>query len=168
MEKFRKFRIWISTSSQRSVVFSIFQNSNPQSPNIKVAPNYLEHTLAKFEQFSQPFDMILAHISSGLGRETLTYWRRDNSLSMTQNHSTSTHKRQSYAGGTYLVQWSCPNTRIFATYRRLNSGRSKEPRARRRVRPAKRGLAAAARGPARGRPSPRACALPLLQVRPWP
>jgi hypothetical protein len=39
-------------------VFSIFQNSNPQNPNIKVASNYLEHTLAKLEIKQKPFDTI--------------------------------------------------------------------------------------------------------------
>jgi hypothetical protein len=53
--------------------------------------------------------------------------------------------------------------RRFATYGRLNLGRSKEPRARRRVRPAECGLAAAARAPARGCPSPRACASPVYK-----
>ena len=37
-------------------VFSIFKNSNPQNPNMKVAPNYLEHTLVKFEIKQKPFD----------------------------------------------------------------------------------------------------------------
>jgi hypothetical protein len=37
-------------------VFSIFQNSNLQNPNMKVAPNYLEHTLVKFEIKQKPFD----------------------------------------------------------------------------------------------------------------
>jgi hypothetical protein len=74
-------------------MFSVFENLNPKSSNTKVAPNYLEHTLAKFEKFSQTFDMILARISSGLDRETLAFWRRDNSLSISQNRTTSTHKR---------------------------------------------------------------------------
>jgi hypothetical protein len=55
-------------------VFSVFQNLKPQSPNIKMAPNYIEHTLAKFEKFSETFDTILAQIFSGLGRETLAFW----------------------------------------------------------------------------------------------
>jgi hypothetical protein len=41
-------------------VFSIFQNSNLQNPNIKVAPNFLEHALVKFELKQKPFDMIFA------------------------------------------------------------------------------------------------------------
>jgi hypothetical protein len=73
-------------------VFFVFQKLNPQSQKIKEAPNYLEHTLTKFEKFSQTFGTILAQISSGLGRETLAFWRRDNSLSIAQNHTTSTHK----------------------------------------------------------------------------
>jgi hypothetical protein len=53
-----------------------------------VAPNYLEHSLVKFEKFSQTFDTILAQISSGLGREALAFWQFDNSLSISQNHTT--------------------------------------------------------------------------------
>jgi hypothetical protein len=75
----------------------------------------------KFEKFSQPFDMILAWIFSGLDLVTLTHWRRDNSLSMTRNHSTSTHKQQSSVGGTYLTVGSCPNSRRFGAYERLNA-----------------------------------------------
>jgi hypothetical protein len=70
-----------------------FSKLKHQSPNTKVAPNYLEHALVKFEKISQMFDMILAQISLGLGRETLAFWRRDNSMSIAQNHMTSTHKR---------------------------------------------------------------------------
>jgi hypothetical protein len=40
-------------------VFSVFQNSNPQSSNIKLAPNYLRHVLETFGGKSQPFDMVL-------------------------------------------------------------------------------------------------------------
>jgi hypothetical protein len=46
-------------------VFSKFQNSNPHDPNIKVASNYLEHTLAKFEIKPKSFDMIW--LDFGLG-----------------------------------------------------------------------------------------------------
>jgi hypothetical protein len=38
-------------------VFSVFQNSNPQNPNTKLAPNYLRHVLEKFGGKSRPFDM---------------------------------------------------------------------------------------------------------------
>jgi hypothetical protein len=41
-------------------MFSVFQNSNQTSPNSKVAPNSLEHTMAKFGNLSPPFDTILA------------------------------------------------------------------------------------------------------------
>jgi hypothetical protein len=41
-------------------VFPVFQNSKPKSPNIKVAPNFLEHALVKFELKQKPFDTILA------------------------------------------------------------------------------------------------------------
>jgi hypothetical protein len=104
-------------------VFSVFQNLNPQSPNNTVAPNYLEHTQAKFEKFSQKFDTILAQIFSGLGRETLAFWRRDNSLSEAQNHMTSTHKRQSSVKGTNPTWQSCPNSQRSAPYRRYNRSR---------------------------------------------
>jgi hypothetical protein len=43
-------------------VFSVFQNSNLQNPNMKEAPNYLEHTLETFGSKIRPFDMILAGI----------------------------------------------------------------------------------------------------------
>jgi hypothetical protein len=46
-------------------VFSKFQNSNPQDPNIKVASNYLEHTLAKFEIKPKSVDTIW--LDFGLG-----------------------------------------------------------------------------------------------------
>jgi hypothetical protein len=134
MQKFRNSEIWISTPFQRSVVFSVLRNLNPQSPNTKVAPNYLEHTLVKFEKFSQTFDTILAQISSGLGCETLAFWQRDNSMSIAQNRTTSTHKRQNSVRGTNPTRWSCPNSRRYAPYRRLNSGRITLPRVRSRAR----------------------------------
>jgi hypothetical protein len=40
-------------------VFFVFQNSNPQSPNTKLAPNYLRHVVEMFRGKSQPFDMVL-------------------------------------------------------------------------------------------------------------
>jgi hypothetical protein len=46
-------------------VFPIFQNSKPKSPNIKVAPNFLEHALVKFELKQKPFGMILAQYVLG-------------------------------------------------------------------------------------------------------
>jgi hypothetical protein len=46
-------------------VFSVFQNSNLQNPNMKEAPNYLEHTLEKFGSKIRPFDMILAGFCLG-------------------------------------------------------------------------------------------------------
>jgi hypothetical protein len=39
-------------------VFFVLQNSNPQNPNMKVAQNYLEHALAKFEIKQKPFHTI--------------------------------------------------------------------------------------------------------------
>ena len=44
----------------RSNAFSVFQNSKPRSPNIKVVPNFLEHALEKFELKQKPFGTILA------------------------------------------------------------------------------------------------------------
>jgi hypothetical protein len=88
------------------------------------------HTLAKFEKFSQTFDTILAQISSGLGRETLVFWRHDNSLSIAQNHMTSTHKRQNSVEGTNPTWRSCPNSQRYTPYRRLNKSKSERPRVR--------------------------------------
>jgi hypothetical protein len=45
------------TLSQSSDVFPVFQNLNPQSPNIKVAPKYPRNTLEKFEIKPKSFDM---------------------------------------------------------------------------------------------------------------
>jgi hypothetical protein len=47
-------------------VFSIFQNSNPQSPNIKVAPKYPRNTLTKFEINPKSFDTIWHEFCLGL------------------------------------------------------------------------------------------------------
>jgi hypothetical protein len=46
-------------------VFPVFQNSKPKSLNIKVAPNFLEHALVKFELKQKPFDTILAQFVLG-------------------------------------------------------------------------------------------------------
>jgi hypothetical protein len=46
-------------------VFSVFQNSKPGSPNIKVVPNFLEHALEKFELKPNSFDMVLAQFDLG-------------------------------------------------------------------------------------------------------
>jgi hypothetical protein len=54
--------------------------------------------------------------------------------------------------------------RRFATYGRLNSGRSKEPRARRCVRPAERGLATAAHPLARSPLLARLCLAPSISA----
>jgi hypothetical protein len=40
--------------------FSVFQNSKPRNPNIKVVPNSLEHTLEKFELKPNWFGTVLA------------------------------------------------------------------------------------------------------------
>jgi hypothetical protein len=49
----------------RSNVFHVFQNLKPKSPNIKVAPNFLEHALEKFELKQKPFGTILAQFVLG-------------------------------------------------------------------------------------------------------
>jgi hypothetical protein len=46
-------------------VFSVFQNSKPRSPNIKVVPNFLEHALEKFELKPNSFGMVLALFDLG-------------------------------------------------------------------------------------------------------
>jgi hypothetical protein len=49
----------------RSNVFPVFQNSKPKTPNIKVAPNFLEHAMEKFELKQKPFGTILAQFVLG-------------------------------------------------------------------------------------------------------
>jgi hypothetical protein len=68
--------------------------------------------------------------ASGRSSQTLTTWRRDNSLYTAENLSTSRQKRQSIPWGTYLTIWSCPNSRRFGTNGRWNRSRSNVPRAR--------------------------------------
>jgi hypothetical protein len=143
--KFRYSEIWISAPSQRSVLFSLFQNSNQTSPNIKVVPNSLEHALEKFELKPISFDTVLAQFYLGTHLVTLPPLWHENSLYTAPIRSTSTHKRQSSVGGANLVQRSCPNSRRSSTYGRLNSGRCEKPRVRSLAWPAERGLAAAAR-----------------------
>jgi hypothetical protein len=46
-------------------VFSIFQNSKPEDPNIKVVPNSFEHILGKFGLKPNPFGMVLAQLNLG-------------------------------------------------------------------------------------------------------
>jgi hypothetical protein len=60
MGKFRILNSEFQNHFQRSIVFSVFQNSKPGSPNIKVVPNFLEHTLENFELKPNSFDMVLA------------------------------------------------------------------------------------------------------------
>jgi hypothetical protein len=61
-----KFRIQnFRTLFQRSNVFSVFQNSKPGSPNIKVVPNSLEHSLEKIELKPNSFGTILAQFDLG-------------------------------------------------------------------------------------------------------
>jgi hypothetical protein len=65
MDKFRILNSEFQNPFASSNVFPVFQNSKPKSPNIKVAPNFLEHALVKFELKQKPFDMILAQFVLG-------------------------------------------------------------------------------------------------------
>jgi hypothetical protein len=65
MGKFRIQNSEFQNPFSSSNVFPVFQNSKPKSPNIKVAPNFLEHALVKFELKQKPFDMILAQFVLG-------------------------------------------------------------------------------------------------------
>jgi hypothetical protein len=65
MGKFRIQNSEFQNPLTRSNVFPVFQNSKPKSPNIKVAPNFLEHALVKFELKQKPFDTILAQFVLG-------------------------------------------------------------------------------------------------------
>jgi hypothetical protein len=68
MNPWRNSDFWISefqTSSQRSSSFSVFRNSKPGDPNIKVVPNSLEHILEKFELKPNSFDTVLAQFDFG-------------------------------------------------------------------------------------------------------
>ena len=46
-------------------MFSVFRNSKPGGPNIKVVPNSLEHILEKFELKPNSFGMVLAQLDLG-------------------------------------------------------------------------------------------------------
>jgi hypothetical protein len=60
MGKFRILNSEFQNPFTSSNVFPVFQNSKQKIPNIKVAPNFLEHALVKFELKQKPFDTILA------------------------------------------------------------------------------------------------------------
>jgi hypothetical protein len=60
MGKFRIQNSEFQNPFTSSNVFPVLQNSKPKSPNIKVAPNFLEHALVKFELKQKLFDTILA------------------------------------------------------------------------------------------------------------
>jgi hypothetical protein len=65
MGKFRNQKSKFQNPFPSSDVFPVFQDSNPKSPNIKVAPNFFEHALVKFELKQKPFDTILAQFVLG-------------------------------------------------------------------------------------------------------
>jgi hypothetical protein len=65
MRKFRILNSEFQNPFQRSIAFSVFQNSKLGSPNIKVVPNFLEHALEKFELKPNSFDTVLAQFDLG-------------------------------------------------------------------------------------------------------
>jgi hypothetical protein len=65
MGKFRILNSEFQNPLTRSNVFPVFQNSKPKSPNIKVAPSFLEHALEKFELKQKLFGTILAQFVLG-------------------------------------------------------------------------------------------------------
>jgi hypothetical protein len=65
MGKFRIQNSEFQNPFSRSNAFSVFQNSKPRSPNIKVVPNFLEHALEKFELKPNSFGMVLAPFDLG-------------------------------------------------------------------------------------------------------
>jgi hypothetical protein len=68
MGKFRILNSEFQNPFQRSLAFSVFRNSKPGSPNIKVVPNSLEHTLENFELKPNSFDTVLAQLDLGTRR----------------------------------------------------------------------------------------------------
>jgi hypothetical protein len=101
-----------------SAVFSIFQNSNLQNPNIKVAPNFLEHALAKFELKQKPFDMIFAWFVLGTRLSNtgnlVTLQLLVPSLKPRNIHTQTTKHSQRNKSFTAIL----PNSRRFAPNRR--------------------------------------------------
>jgi hypothetical protein len=95
LQNFRFLNSEFQTSFQGSTAFSVFRNSKPEDPNIKVVPNSLEHALEKFELKPNSFDTVLAqfdldtrHSDTGT---LVTLQLPIPSL----NRATSIHKRQS-------------------------------------------------------------------------
>jgi hypothetical protein len=100
MGKFRIQNSEFQNPFTSSNVFPVFQNSKPKSPNIKVAPNFLEHALVKFELKQKPFDTILAQF---VLRTRLSDTGNLVTLQLSVpslKPRTSTHKRQSTVRGT--------------------------------------------------------------------
>jgi hypothetical protein len=65
LQNFRFLNSEFQTSFQGSTAFSVFRNSKPRDPNIKVVPNFLEHALEKFELKPNSFDTVLAQFDLG-------------------------------------------------------------------------------------------------------
>jgi hypothetical protein len=65
MGNFRILNSEFQTPFQRSIAFSVFQNSKPRSSYIKVVPNSLEHALEKFELKPNSFGTVLAQFDLG-------------------------------------------------------------------------------------------------------
>jgi hypothetical protein len=68
MGKFRIQNSEFQNPFQRSLAFSVFRTSKPGSPNIKVVPNYLEHTLENFKLKPNSFDTVLVQLDLGTRR----------------------------------------------------------------------------------------------------
>jgi hypothetical protein len=65
MGKFRIQNFEFQNPFPKINALSVFQNSKPRSPNIKVVPNSLEHALEKFELKPNSFDTVLAQFDLG-------------------------------------------------------------------------------------------------------
>jgi hypothetical protein len=85
------------TLSQSSDVFPIFQNSNPQSPNIKVAPKYPRNTMEKFEIKPKSFDMTWRRFCLSLNSADRTIFMPSYLLTQAIS-SLGTHTRQENLG----------------------------------------------------------------------
>jgi hypothetical protein len=91
---------------------------------MKVAPNYLEHTLEKFGSKTRPFGMIFVGICLGTPDCDTATFRRKQLSALDSKSLGSTRKRHSVVGRTNPTQRSCPNSQRSVPYRRYNSGRN--------------------------------------------
>jgi hypothetical protein len=94
-------------------VFPVFQNSNPQSPNIKVAPKYPRNTLKKFEIKPKLFDTTWHRFCLGLDSADRAIFRPSYLLTQAIS-SLGAHTRHKHLG-TVKRRY----TRSLARYARL-------------------------------------------------